>query len=46
MPCPWRAIARMFRILLVALAGAFGQPPPRLLPQQDPICEVRDEEAP
>lgn len=41
---PLRAIARAGRMLLVAMAGAFGAPPPKVLRQVDAIVHVAQDE--
>ena len=37
---PIRAIGRVGRMMLVAVAGAFGAPPPKFLRHDDAIAQV------
>lgn len=39
-----RAIARAGRMVLVAMAGAFGGPPPKVIRHVDAIAQVAQEE--
>ena len=41
---PLRAIARAGRMLLVAVAGAFGAPPPKVLRHSDDVVQVEQDD--